>query len=109
MFFYLRKFNTIGLVSIILLAAQTAGASFLYEVKILTKQELKKLSNDDLIELYTSTLIEREASETFHGKAGFTPKEYAQFKELLGLIVRIRQEMLSRKMETPPVDEWLRK
>ena len=88
----------------------TANAlAFLYEVKVLTKEELKKLNNDELVELYTSALIEREASETFHGKAGFTPKEYSAFKDLLGLIVKIREEMLAREMEPPPVDDWLRK
>ena len=85
------------------------GLAFLYEVKIPTKEELKKLNNDQLVDLYTSALIEREASETFHGKAGFTPKEYQSFKDLLGLIVRIRQEMLSRELEPPPIDQWLKK
>lgn len=87
----------------------TTAFAFLYEVKIYSKEELKKLNNDALVELYTSALIEREASETFHGKAGFTPKEYESYKDLLGLIVRIRQEMVARDLQPPPIDEWLKR
>ena len=83
--------------------------AFLYEVKILSKEELKKLTNDGIVELYTSALIEREASEVFHGKAGFSPKEYENYKELLGLVIRIRQEMLDRDLQPPPIDEWLKR
>ena len=94
---------------VFILLMTSLASAFLYEVKILSKEELKKLTGDQLVDLYTSALIEREASETFHGKAGFTPKEYEAFKELLGLIVRIRQEMLSRELEPPPIDQWLKK
>ena len=83
--------------------------AFLYEVKILTKVEIQKLTDQQIMDNYTEALIEREASETFHGKAGFTPKEYNSFKELLGYIVRLRQEMLNRGVEPPPVDQWLKR
>lgn len=88
-------------------SASIANA-FLYQVPILTKEEIKKVSDQQLMDSYIEAVIERSASETFHGKAGFTPKEYNNFKDLLGFIVRLRQEMLKREMETPPVDEWLR-
>ena len=86
----------------------TTAFAFLYEVKILKKEELKKLSNDEIVSLYTDAQIEKTASETFHGKAGFTPKEYENFKELLGLIIRIRQEMVERDLVPPPINEWLK-
>ena len=82
--------------------------AFLYEVKVLTKEEVQKLTNDQLVDVYKDAVIERKASETFHGKAGFMPKEYESFKQLLGLIIRIREEMKTRELEPPPIEDWLR-
>ncbi|MDP8212993.1 MAG: hypothetical protein P9X22_06880 [Candidatus Zapsychrus exili] len=82
--------------------------AFIYEISIPTQEEIKRLKDDEIIEIYIDVMIERKASEAFHGKAGFTPKEYTKFKELLGFIVRLRQEMSKRELEAPPIDEWLR-
>ena len=82
--------------------------AFIYQVKILTKEEVKILKDSQLQEVYVDVMIEKKASETFHQRAGFAPKEYEQFKELLGMVIRLRQEMLERKMEVPPVDEWIK-
>jgi len=82
--------------------------AFLYEVKILSDKEIKDLAKEEIIAVYTEALIERKASETFHSRAGFAPKEYRKFKELLGLIVNLRLEMQKRDMDVPPIDEWLR-
>ena len=86
----------------------TNAFAFLYEVKVLTREEIKALKDDQLLDTFIAAKIEVEASKSFHGKAGFNPKEYEQFKELLGLIVRLHQEMKTRELEVPPVDEWLR-
>ena len=98
------------IVFIILFLLMFAGTSFafLYEVKILNKEEIAQLKNEQLVDVYTDVLIERQASETFHGRAGFTPKEYQSYKDLLGFVVRLRQEMSNRKMEPPPVSDWLK-
>lgn len=84
------------------------AVAFLYEVKNLSKDEIQELKNEEILEVYISTVIERKASEAFHGRAGFTPKEYNKFKDLLGLIVKLRQEMLTRQMDVPPIEEWLK-
>ena len=86
----------------------TQAFAFLYEVKILTKAELQKLTNDQLMESFKGAVIERKASESFHGKAGFTPKEYDSFKTLLGFIIDLREEMVRRELEPPPIEDWLR-
>ena len=96
------------LLFVMMFTLSTFAFAFLYEVTILTKEEIKKLKNEELISIYTDAVIEREASETFHGKAGFTPKEYQSFKDLLGLIIHLRQEMLSRELEPPPITDWLK-
>ena len=80
----------------------------LYEIKDMTKEELAKLSKDALLDLYTNALIEKQANETFHGKAGFSPKEYDNYKILLNLIIKIRQEMINRDLEPPPIDQWIK-
>ncbi len=86
----------------------SSASAFLYEVNILSKEEIHALKDDQLIDLFISAKIEVEASKSFHGKAGFNPKEYEKFKALLGLIVRLHQEMKTRELEVPPMDEWLR-
>lgn len=96
------------LTSFLLLFVSSHAFAFLYEVKPMSREEIKKLTNDQLLEKFKSAVIERKASETFHGKAGFTPKEYDSYKALLGLIINLREEMGSREMEPPPIEEWLR-
>ena len=92
----------------LLLLLTTQSYAFLYEVKILTPSEITNLSNDQILEVFKSAVIERKASEAFHGRAGFSPKEYEKYKELLGLIIDIREEMAKREMNVPPLEEWLR-
>ena len=93
---------------IVCLLLATSAHAFLYEVKILTDDEIHQMLKEELMQVYIDAMIERRASETFHGRAGFSPKEYESFKELLSLIVRLRQEMSHRGMDVPPVEEWLR-
>ncbi|HNV23812.1 MAG TPA: hypothetical protein PLH56_06300 [Candidatus Omnitrophota bacterium] len=80
----------------------------IYEVKILTDEEIRKLSNDAIVAVYTDAMIEREATKTFYAKAGFTPKEYDSYRTLLTFVVRLRKEMAAREIEPPPVEEWLK-
>jgi len=82
--------------------------AFLYDINMLSKEEIKSATDAQLIESYIDAKIEVDASRTFHGKAGFTPKEYNQHKELLNYIVKLRLEMQLRELEVPPIEEWLR-
>ena len=90
------------------LCATSFSWAFLYEVPILSKEEVKKLSDADLISAYIQVKIEIDASRTFHGKAGFTPKEYEKHKGLLGYVIALRLEMQLRELQPPPIDEWIR-
>ena len=95
--------------SLVLALSSPALAVFnLYEIKDMTKEELAKLSKDDLIDFYKNVLIEKQANETFHGKAGFSAKEYESYKVLLALVIKIREEMANRDLEPPPIDQWLK-
>jgi hypothetical protein len=83
--------------------------ALLNELKTISVEEIKKLSDEDLIKYYVDAKIETNASKVFHSNAGFNNlKEYDQFKALLAYIVRLRQEIELRKLEAPPVDEWLK-
>lgn len=82
--------------------------AFIYQVNILTKEEIRSLKDSQLQEVYVDVMIEKKASETFHQRSGFAPKEYQQFKELLGMVIRLRQEMMDRQMEISPIDEWIK-
>ena len=83
----------------------TSFALFNDDVKILSKDEVSKLSNDDLNNVYIETAIEIEASRTFYGKSGFTPKEYTHFKDMLRYLVGLRMELQKREMKLPPVED----
>ncbi|MCD4780460.1 MAG: hypothetical protein K8S27_07940 [Candidatus Omnitrophica bacterium] len=100
------KTLSLVLIGLFVLCAPVFG--FLYEVQILSLEEVKKIDDDKLMAIYTEAMIERRATETFHGKAGFSPKEYKGFKALLGFIIRLRQEMQERNLDVPPIEEWLR-
>jgi hypothetical protein len=96
------------ILSLMLLFVCSNSFAFLYEVKVLTREEIKKISNDQILDFFKNAVIERKASETFHGKAGFTPKEYESYKALLGFIIDLREEMKTRELEPSPIEDWLR-
>jgi hypothetical protein len=96
-----------GLVVALLLVA-TPGFAFLYDVELLDTEKISKLSDEELIVKYRQAAIERKATETFHGRAGFSIKEYDSFKKLLEYVVNLRLEISKRGIEFQPVDEWIR-
>ena len=59
---------------IIILFLCSGAHAFLYQVEIPTKEEFTKMTDQGLLDLYIEIVIERKASETFHGIAGFNPK-----------------------------------
>ena len=90
------------------LSVTTLSFAFLYDIPILSKEEIKALSDAELINQYIDVKVELDASRTFHGQAGFTPKEYNRHKEMLNLVIKLRLEMQLRDLDVPPIDEWLR-
>lgn len=84
-----------------------ALASFVYEVKIYTQEEIVELKDNVLVKVYIDTMIEKKTSEAFHDRAGFSPREYENYRALLALVVRLRQELARRAIDVPPVSEWL--
>jgi len=100
--------KTTAILCIFLMFAVPALA-FLSDLKILNVEEIKKLPNEDLLNVYIDAKVEASANRTFHISAGFgTPKAYEQYKELLTYIIHLRQEMEKRKLDVPPIEEWLK-
>ena len=79
--------------------------AFLYEVTVLSKPEIQKLSDEALTDAYIDAAVEIEASKDFHRTAGFTPKEYKQHKDLLKYRILLIQEIEKRKLEVPAADK----
>ena len=71
------------------------------EVKILTQDEIVKLTDQGLIDAYIDVSVEIEASKSFHATSGFMPKEYRTFKELLRYRILLVHEIKKRKLELP--------
>lgn len=93
---------------IVVLMAATSSSAFLYEIEILTQEQIKKLSDTELVEVYTEAKIEEYASSEFHQGAGFSSgKEYEKRKDLLRYIIFLRREMALRELESDPIQEWL--
>jgi len=83
--------------------------AFLYEIPILSKEEISKLSDKEIIDVYMEVKIEEIASSEFHKGAGFSnAKEYNKRKALLRFIIDLRMEMDSRELGVPPIGDWLR-
>jgi len=76
-------------------------AEYPSNVAILEKPEISKLADDQLIDAYENTLVEIQASQSFHYTSGFSPKEYKDFKALLKYRLLLQVEIHSRNLEIP--------
>lgn len=76
-------------------------AHFLYQVKILNRKAIAKLSDDALLSNYLDVLVEMRAASIFHSVAGFRPTEYIEYKQLLRYRADLEQEIAKRKLEIP--------
>lgn len=102
----MKKFIIFTLIG--LLAAAPAFA-FLYEVDILTKQEISRLTDKQLEEKYIEARIEERASQEFHISAGFSSgKDYAKRKNLMRYIFDLRREIAEREqIDADNLDQYL--
>src|SRR3989338_4916098 len=80
------------------------GSAFPPEEQILTPEEIIKLSDEDLLKIYIDVFVELEARKTFCGKAGFTPKDYQSFKDIMHYRITLIQEISQRKLQAPPTE-----
>lgn len=72
--------------------------AFLYDMKMLPREEIRKLTDGELEEAYIQAKIEEEASHEFHIAAGFSSsKDYDKRKELLRYLFELRREISHRE------------
>jgi hypothetical protein len=85
----------------VLLLTPLSMAEFPSDATILDKPSITKLSDGQLIEIYENTLVEIEASRSFHATSGFSPKEYKDFKALLKFRLLLLVEVHNRQLDLP--------
>ncbi|OGX07369.1 MAG: hypothetical protein A2Z88_03790 [Omnitrophica WOR_2 bacterium GWA2_47_8] len=96
------------ILAVFLFCLVSAAHAFLFEVPILTNDEIVKLSDEKLRDTYIDVIVEVEALKSFYAKGGLVPKEYKQFKDILKYRIYLFEEMKKRKLEVPgsePVPE----
>ena len=76
-------------------------AEYPSDVAILDKPAIVKLTDDQLIDAYENTIVEIDASRSFHATSGFSPKEYKDYKSLLKYRLMLLVEIHSRNLELP--------
>jgi len=84
-----------------LLLSPLAMAEYPMDVIILEKPAIVKLTDYQLIDTYENTLVEIDASKSFHATSGFSPKEYRDYKALLKFRLLLLVEIHSRNLELP--------
>ena len=74
------------------------------DVTILPKEEIVKLSDEKLTDAYMDTVVEIEATRSFHATSGFTPKQFTEYKDLLKYKMRLLMEIHSRNVDVPQLE-----
>ena len=74
-------------------------------INVLTKEEIAKLSDGDLINNYIDVIVELEASRQFHSTSGFLPKEYDEFKNLFRYKILMKMELNKRELNIPDIED----
>ena len=82
------------------------AADFSSDITILPKKDIVKLTDEQLLDTYLDTLVELDASKTFHNTSGFTPKDYREYKDLVKFRLLLLMEIHSRNLETPQFDKY---
>ena len=83
--------------------------AFLYEIEMLSPEQISVLTDQKLIESYTEAKIEEKTSAEFVLAAGFSSaKDYEKRKSLLRYIIYLHREMNKRNIEPDPIEEWLK-
>lgn len=90
---------------LVLLIFAAPAAAFMYEITVLSGDQIAALSDDALLNTYIDVLVEFEAAKTFHQTSGFTPKDYAKHKGLLRYKIDLMSEIKKRKLEVPRVED----
>ena len=98
----IKKVLTVVLV--LMLVSAPVVFALTSDVAILPKEEIVRLSDEKLTDAYMDTVVEIEATTSFHATSGYTPKQYGDYKELLKYKMRLLMEMHGRNLDVPQLD-----
>lgn len=73
-------------------------------VKILSQEEIKGLSDENLKTAYVDALIELEAETVFYQRSGFLQKDLNDYRNLIRYRVNLMYELQNRKIEVPAIN-----
>ncbi len=90
--------------AIVILSLTTLLFALPSDIKILTKDEISGLSNQQLLDYYIEALVELETARTFHNRAGFQPRDIQGFKDLVRYRLQLLFELHKRKIRVPKTD-----
>lgn len=88
-------------VCLLVLLTVPTFAAFTSNVIVLEKAEIAKLSDEKLVDTYQDVLVELEATRTFHLTAGFSTKQYDEYRAMLKFRLQLLMEIHSRNIEIP--------
>jgi hypothetical protein len=88
-------------IMVLMLSAGLSMAEYPTQLVILEKPAISRLTDEQLIDTYEDTIVEIDASRSFHTTSGFSPKEYKNFKALLKYRLLLLVEIHSRNLELP--------
>ena len=81
-------------------------AVFNSDVTILDKKDITKLTDEKLVDVYLDTIVEIEANRSFHTTAGFTPKDFKDYKDLLKYRLELLMEIHNRNLDIPQLERY---
>lgn len=83
-----------------------SDAAFNSEIIILEKKDIIKLTDDQLVDAYLDTVVEIDATRSFHNTSGFSTKDFKDFKALLKYRLELLIEIHSRNLEIPQFERY---
>jgi hypothetical protein len=90
------------LLGVCVVPSLSAQAFMEEDIVILNKEDIAKLTNEQVIDAYIDTVVELEASKSFHATVRYTPQEYATYKSIMRYRVHLLMEINKRGLELPP-------
>ena len=78
--------------------------AYLSSIKILERKDIVKLSDEAATAAYLDVAIEVESKHLYHRTAGFTPREYQDYKDLLRYRYELKAELERRQLDIPVID-----
>lgn len=96
----------LSILCVLFLMKPVLAADFAHDVTILEPDAIAQLSDEKIQEVYLDTIVELDASKTFHNTSGFTPKDYKAYKSLVKFRLHLLIDMHRRNLEIPQFDRY---